>query len=763
MAKEKFRVSGMSCAACSAHVEKAVRAVKGVQSADVSLLTNSMVVEYDSSVSENDIIKAVKKSGYGASSAESKSDSGEDTGGSASDEIKSLKLRFIVSLCSLVPLMYVAMYHMLNMWFGLPIPPFMMEFFHGSENALTFCLVQLLLLLPIIFANQKYFTRGYKSLFRGAPNMDTLIALGSSAAVFYGIFAMFRIGYGLGHGDMELVARYSMDVYFESAGTILTLITLGKFFEARSKGRTGDAIRRLVNLTPKTATVRRGEEEIEVLVSDIEVGDTVIVKPGVAIPVDGVITSGGGSVDESAITGESLPAEKNIGDAVISATMNLSGYIELEARKVGDDTTIAQIVKLVEVAASSKAPISRLADKISGLFVPIVIAIAVISAVVWLIVGQSAEFALSVGIAVLVISCPCALGLATPVAIMVGTGKAAESGVLIKSGEALEIAHSVDTVVLDKTGTITEGKPKVTDVIPLGIKEPELLAIAYSLEKQSEHPLAATIVTYAQENNAAELAASDFKAEFGKGVSAKVDGKAYFAGNLAYMKSIGESIGIDTQSASETVESFAAEGKTPLFFSDGNKLLGVIAVSDTVKPTSVEAIRRFHKLNIRTVMLTGDNRRTAEAIRKQVGISEAISEVLPQDKEQKIAELQAAGHRVAMIGDGINDSPALMRADVGIAIGAGSDIAIESADIVLVKSDLLDAVTAIRLSKAVIRNIKQNLFWAFIYNIIGIPIAAGVFFAAFALKLDPMIGAVAMSLSSVFVVTNALRLKLFRA
>ncbi len=759
MIKEKFNVTGMSCAACSAHVEKAVSAVPGVKSVNVNLLTNSMTVDYDDSVTSKDIVRAVKKSGYGASSAESNSND-DSRMSSASDEIKSLKRRFIISLCFLVPLMYVAMYHMFNMWFGLPVPPFMTDFFHGSENALTFCLTQLLLVLPIIFVNQKYFINGYRSLFHRAPNMDTLIALGSSAAVFYGIFAMFRIGYGLGHGDFALVEKYSMDVYFESAGTILTLITLGKFFEARSKGHTSDAIGKLINLAPKTAIVLRDGVEAEVSVSDIAVGDIIVVKPGMAIPVDGVVTKGSTSVDEAAITGESIPVEKAVGDHVISATVNVSGYIEFEAQKVGENTTIAQIVKLVEEASSSKAPISRLADKISGIFVPIVIGIAIISAVIWLLVGQSAEFALSIGIAVLVISCPCALGLATPVAIMVGTGKGAENGVLIKSGEALEIAHSVDTVVLDKTGTITEGKPAVTDVIALGdTDEASFLQIAYSLEKQSEHPLAGAVVAYSQENGVAELTAGDFKAEFGKGISATVDGKTYYSGNAAYIRSIG----VDADEINGTIDELASEGKTPLIFADDKNLLGIIAVADVVKPTSAAAIKQLRDMGINTVMLTGDNSVTAEAIRKLIGIDEAIAEVLPQDKEKKIAELQAAGHSVAMIGDGINDSPALMRADVGIAIGAGSDIALESADIVLVKSDLLDAVTAIRLSKAVMRNIKQNLFWAFIYNVIGIPIAAGVFFAAIGLKLDPMIGAAAMSLSSVFVVTNALRLKLFKA
>lgn len=763
MIKEKFAVTGMSCSACSAHVEKSVSALQGVQQVTVNLLTNSMVVEYDeSAVSEKDIIKAVKKGGYGASPDKSTAKAGaapRDTAAESADALKLMKKRFIVSLCFLIPLMYLSMHHMFFEWFGLPVPSFIIKYFHGNENAVTFALSQLLLLLPIVFANQKYFKNGFSSLFKGHPNMDSLIAMGSSAAIAYGLFALYRIGYGLGHGDMDVVSQYSMDLYFESAGTILTLITLGKYLETKSKGKTSEAITKLIGLAPKTALVVRDGQETEVPVGDIIVGDIIAVKPGASIPVDGIIVEGGTSVDESAITGESIPVEKKEGDAVISATVNKAGSIRFRATKVGEDTTISQIVKLVEEASASKAPIAKLADKIAGIFVPTVITIAIIAAAIWLLTGATVEFALSIGISVLVISCPCALGLATPVAIMVGTGKGAENGILIKSGDALETAHSVDTVVLDKTGTITQGTPKVTDVLPVSAHRDTLLSIAYSLEKQSEHPLAEAVVAYAEENGVTSQKVTDFRAEFGKGVSAKIDGKTYYAGNMAYLEELGV---LRPDQMSDAVSRLADDGKTPLLFADESTLLGIIAAADTIKPTSREAIEAFKALGIQTVMLTGDNARTAEAIRKKLDIPQVISQVLPQDKERKIAEFQSAGRKVAMIGDGVNDAPALTRADVGIAIGAGSDVAIESADIVLVKSDLMDAVTAIRLSRAVMRNIKENLFWAFFYNSIGIPLAAGLLFLPFGLKLNPMFGAAAMSLSSVCVVCNALRLKFFK-
>lgn len=761
MEKEKFAVTGMSCSACSAHVEKSVSALKGVREVSVNLLTNSMVVDYDESVvSEKDIVRAVKKGGYGAIPEKNRTKAVNPVPAGNGDELKLMQKRLIVSFCFLVPLMYLSMHHMFYEWFGLPIPSFIVKYFHGNENAVTFALSQLLLLLPIVFANQKYYRNGFRTLFHGSPNMDSLIAMGSSAAIAYGLFALYRIGYGLGHGEMAVVEQYSSDLYFESAGTILTLITLGKYLETKSKGRTSEAITKLIGLAPKTALVLRDGQETEVPVEEIIVGDTIVVKPGASIPVDGVILEGTTSVDESAITGESIPVEKKEGDSLISATVNKTGTVLFKATKVGEDTTISQIVKLVEEASASKAPISKLADKIAGIFVPTVIAIAIIAAVIWLLTGATAEFALSIGISVLVISCPCALGLATPVAIMVGTGKGAENGILIKSGDALETAQSIDTVVLDKTGTITQGAPEVTDVLPITADRSTLLSIAYSLERQSEHPLAEAITSYAEENGVTCQKTENFRTEFGKGISGDIGGAPYFAGNAAYLETLGIP-GLEQYAAD--VARLADEGKTPLLFASEASLLGIIAVADTIKATSKEAVEAFKDMGIQTVMLTGDNARTAEAIRKKLGIPQVVSEVLPQDKERKIAEFQSAGRKVAMIGDGVNDAPALTRADVGIAIGAGSDVAIESADIVLVKSDLLDAVTAIRLSRAVMRNIKENLFWAFFYNSIGIPLAAGVLFASLGLKLNPMFGAAAMSLSSVCVVCNALRLKFFKA
>ena len=759
MVKEKFVVTGMSCSACSAHVEKAVASLKGVKAAAVSLLTNSMTVQYDEAVvSAEEIIAAVKKSGYGASVENAGKTKPSHHSSARADEGQEMKIRFIVSLCFLIPLMYLSMYHMFWEWFRLPVPSAILQYFHGTENAAVFALTQLLLLLPIVFINFGYFTRGFRSLFRGVPNMDSLIAIGSAAAIVYGIFALFRIGYGLGHGEFAVAEHYSMELYFESAGTILTLITLGKYLETKSKGRTSEAITRLIGLAPKTALVVRDGEEQEVPVETISLGDLIAVKPGTSIPVDGVIESGATNVDESALTGESIPVEKKVGDSVLSATINRTGYIRFRATKVGEDTTFSQIVRLVEEASASKAPIAKLADKISGIFVPAVILIAVLAAGVWLFMGATVEFALSIGISVLVISCPCALGLATPVAIMVGTGKGAENGILIKSGEALETAHSVDTVVLDKTGTITQGCPKVTDILPLSANKEQLLTVAYSLERQSEHPLAEAVVVYAEENGVPFREVEAFQAKSGRGVSGKLDDVLCHAGNEAYMRELG----LWEESAFQVMERISDEGKTPLLFAGGGRLLGIIAVADTLKPTSQEAINQFRNLGVETVMLTGDNARTAEAIRRKLKIPQVIAEVLPQDKERKIAEFQAQGHRVAMIGDGVNDAPALTRADVGIAIGAGSDVAIESADIVLVRSDLLDAVTAIKLSRAVMRNIRQNLFWAFFYNSIGIPLAAGVFFVWLGLKLNPMFAAAAMSLSSVCVVINALRLKFFR-
>ena len=767
---EQYTVTGMSCAACSAHVEKAVSKVPGVTSCSVSLLTNSMGVEGTASVQE--IITAVEKAGYGASKKESGKKDGRQGIASKEDTLKksaqeaerAMKWRLAISIGFLVPLMYISMHHMFFEWFGLPVPAFVKAAFHGNENALAFGFSQFLLLLPILYVNQKYFKVGFRTLFRGSPNMDSLIAIGASAAVIYGCFAIFRIGYGLGHGDMALVEQYSMDIYFESAGTILTLITVGKYLETKSKGKTSAAITKLMDLSPKTAIILKedGSEE-QIPTEDVKEGDVFLVKPGSLVPVDGLVLEGNSSVDESAITGESIPVEKSAGDKVVSATVNKAGALKCRAEKVGEDTTLSQIIRLVEEAGASKAPIARLADKIAGVFVPIVIGIALLAAIIWLIAGAGFEFAMSVGIAVLVISCPCALGLATPVAIMVGTGVGAKYGVLIKSGEALQEARNVDTVVLDKTGTVTEGKPKVTDVIDYSGNRQEAVAFAAALEKPSEHPLSEAVVGYAKELGLALPEVTEFQAVFGKGIQGKIDGIQYFAGNRKFLEE--KSVAL-TPKQEQKAEQLAEEGKTPLLFgkeeNGSHRLTAIIAVADTIKESSLEAIRQLMQMNIQTIMLTGDNRKTAEAVRKNLGIQEVIAEVLPGEKEEKIRALKEQGRKVAMIGDGINDAPALASADVGIAIGAGTDVAMESADIILMKSDLRDAVTAIRLSKAVIRNIKENLFWAFFYNSIGIPLAAGILYPMFGLKLNPMFGAAAMSLSSVCVVANALRLRNFK-
>ena len=751
--KEKYRVTGMTCSACSARVDKCVRKLTGVQDVSVNLLTNSMSVIYDEAVlSADDIVRAVTDAGYGAApekaaaAATPSPTAGTDV---LAEQMKEMKIRLIVSFSFLIPLMYVSMGSMM----GLPLPGFL----SGMENAVAFSLTQFLLCLPIVYVNRRYYQVGFKTLFHGAPNMDTLIAIGSSAALIYGLFAIYRIGYGLGVMDMELVHQYHMDLYFESAATILALITLGKTLEARSKGKTGEALSKLMKLVPEVALVERDGVQMEIPSSQVLSGDTVVVKPGSRVPVDGVILEGRSSLDESAITGESIPVEKGPGDTVVSATINKTGFFKFRATKVGDDTTLSQIIHLVEEASSSKAPIAKIADKIAGIFVPIVMTIAVIAAIVWLLLGYDFEFAMSTGIAVLVVSCPCALGLATPVAIMVGTGKGAEYGILIKSGEALETAHHINTVVLDKTGTITEGRPQVTDIIPAsGLTEENLLRIAASLEKPSEHPLAEAILKQAEHM---ELpAVTSFTAVPGRGVSGVIDDVRYFAGNQALLTEQG----IAAPEAEKLLADLADAGKTPLLFASEKEYLGLIAVSDVVKPTSFAAIQAFKKMGIDVVMLTGDNQRTADAIKRQLDIPKVIAGVLPQDKEREIARLQQEGRRTAMIGDGINDAPALARADVGIAIGAGTDVALESADIVLMKSDLMDAVTAVQLSKAVLRNIKQNLFWAFFYNTIGIPLAAGLLFIPFGLRLSPMFGAAAMSLSSVCVVSNALRLKFFK-
>lgn len=769
--KERFDVTGMTCSACSSHVEKSVSKLTGVENVSVNLLTNSMQVEFDENKLDTaGIIKAVEDAGYGAAVKDEHAKFGAKTSGQSGSQennglsaveqnVKNMKKRLIVSLIFWIPLMYVSMGHMIYQWLNIPMPPFTMNFLHGNENAITYAFTQFLLLLPILIANQKYFKNGFKTLWHRSPNMDSLIAIGAGAAILYGIFAIYRIGYAMGHGDMMVVHQYAHDLYFESAGTILTLITIGKYLETKSKGKTSEAITKLLNLAPKTVTVVRDGVEQVVDAADVEKGEIFLVKPGESVAVDGIVLEGKSSFDESAITGESIPVPKQEGDTIVSASMNKSGLIRAKATKVGEDTTIAQIIRLVEEASSSKAPIAKMADKIAGVFVPTVITIALITGIIWLISGATFEFAMSTAIAVLVISCPCALGLATPVAIMVGTGKGAENGILIKSGDALETAHQIDTVVLDKTGTITQGKPVVTDIICAAGKnadKTQLLQIAGSLEKGSEHPLAEAIVNYCVTNNISLEKVTDFNALFGKGIEGTVSGTHYFAGNEKMMEEKG--ISLSTEQKNQ-IQALAKQGRTPLLFADGKQFLGIVAVADVVKPTSKEAVQKFRDYGIHVIMLTGDNEVTAQAIKEQVGINEVIAGVLPTQKEEKISALKQAGHKVAMIGDGVNDAPALASADVGIAIGAGTDVAIESADIVLMKNDLLDAVGAVKLSKAVIRNIKENLFWAFFYNSIGIPLAAGVLYPLFQIKLNPMFGAAAMSLSSVCVVSNALRLR----
>lgn len=764
--KEKFDVTGMTCSACSSRVEKCVSKLEGVEEVTVNLLTNSMQVKYDENVlEEQGIIDAVVHAGYGASPARESSgfaggskgtavgqaqrQQGENGKNQVQEHLEYMKKRTFWSFVFLIPLMYVSMGHMI----GAPLPGFL----HGTVNAVAFAMTQFLLCLPVLYINRGYFTKGFSTLLHGAPNMDTLIAVGSAASLVYGIFAIYRMGYGLGVQDMELVERYLHDLYFESAVMILALINIGKYLEARSKGKTSQAIEKLMDMAPKTAFVERDGMVLEIPAEEILPGDVLQVKPGSSVPADGVILEGSTSVDQAAITGESIPVQKNPGDSVIAATMNKAGFFRMKATKVGKDTTFAQIIRLVEDASASKAPIAKMADKIAGVFVPVVMAIALITGIAWVIAGAEFEFALSCAISVLVISCPCALGLATPVAIMVGTGKGAENGILIKSGEALEVTHNIQSVVLDKTGTITQGTPEVTDIQAFGMEKQELLKIAGALEKKSEHPLAEAVLKKAEEEGILLPEVQEFQAVPGKGIQGKIQGIQYYAGNLKFM----EERQIDTSKVEKQVERLAEEGKTPLIFATEEQVLGILAAADLVKPTSAQAIRELKKLGIQVIMLTGDNERTAKAIQKQLDLDTVIAEVLPQDKEREVAKLQAEGKTVAMVGDGVNDAPALARADVGIAIGAGTDVAIESADIVLMKNDLLDVVTAVGLSKAVIRNIKENLFWAFFYNACGIPLAAGLLYPVFGLKLSPMFGAAAMSLSSLFVVSNALRLRFF--
>lgn len=757
--QEKYDVTGMSCAACSTRVEKNVSALPGMNECSVNLLKNSMVVNYDDQVlSSAQIIQAVEKAGYGASlqrkgghSTLASSTKQVTPVNTAKKEYESMKRRVIWSFVFTIPLFYISMGHMM----GWSLP----GFFLGTENSMIYALTLFLLVLPVAMINKKYYRQGFKTLFHGSPNMDSLIALGSGASLLYGIYALYKIAFGFGHGDLAMVNQYTNDLYFDGAGTILTLITLGKFFEARAKGRTSDAINKLLNLAPKTATVLRNGQETVIPAEDVQKGDILIVKAGESVPVDGVLLEGHASLDESAITGESIPVDKQPGDKVIGATINQSGYFQMQADKVGDETTLSQIIRLVDEATSSKAPIAKLADKVAGVFVPVVIGIAIIAAVVWLLVGSTFEFSLSIAVSVLVVSCPCALGLATPTAIMVGTGRGASNGILIKSAEALETAHSINTVVLDKTGTITQGKPVVTDLTCCnGVTEQQLIQIAASLERLSEHPLARAIVAEAEKQNIEFLPVEKFEQIPGQGIKGNIRGLECLAGNGKMMNAVH----VQDDALTSLQDQMADQGKTPLFFAVNGKLIGMIAVADVVKPTSKQAIADLQAMDIQVVMLTGDHKKTAEAIRKQVGVDRVVAEVLPQDKEREIRTLQEQGKKVAMVGDGINDAPALARADVGIAIGAGTDVAMESADIVLMKNDLLDVAVAIELSKATIRNIKENLFWAFFYNVIGIPIAAGCYYAAFGLKLSPMIAALAMSFSSVFVVSNALRLRFFK-
>ena len=740
--KIKFQVTGMTCAACSARVEKVTKAVSGVEKAEVNLLAGTMVVEAENSAVAEKICKAVHDAGYGAAIAGGEKKTEQQT---QSDGLKEMKKRIIGSAVFLVILMYFTMGHMV----GLPLP----HWYHGTENAMVAVILQFLLTLPAVYLNRVYYTRGFKALWHRSPNMDSLIAVGSSAALIYGVAAMLRMAYALGHGDMATAEHYSKNLYFESAAMILTLITLGKFLETRAKGKTGDAIRKLMDLSPKTALVLKDGTLTEVTVEQVRVGDILAVRSGGRIPVDGVVVRGRGSVDQSALTGESVPVEKKPGDTVAAATINTEGYLEFRAEKVGQDTTLAQIIHMVEEAGGSKAPIARLADKIAGIFVPVVMTIALITFCVWMIAGEGLEFSLTNAISVLVISCPCALGLATPVAIMVGTGRGAGMGVLFKNAEALENLHKIDTVVLDKTGTLTEGKPAVTDILPRACGELELLQIAAALEKQSEHPFAKAILERAAAMPIPE--ASDFETLPGRGVTAVVNGVRYYGGNDKLMAEHGIIV--------PEYRGITEAGKTPLHFaSETGAYLGAVCAADVLKADSSSAVAEMQKLGLDVVMLTGDNKSTAQTIAGQAGISHVISDVLPGDKAGAVKQLQQEGHHVLMVGDGINDAPALVTADVGMAIGAGTDIAMESADVVLISGSLQGVSDAVRLSKATIRNIKQNLFWAFFYNCLGIPIAAGVLFIPFGLQLSPMLGAAAMSVSSVFVVTNALRLRYFK-
>ena len=728
--KQQFTITGMTCSACSARVERVARAVPGVSKAEVNLLAGRLDVEYDGESVTQAVIDAVTHEGYGAQIAQA--DAAKRRSAAQEKALMRMKRRLIVSLVFLVLLMYVSMGHMI----GLPMP----HVFHdGMRGFFIMAATELVLLLPILIVNRVFFTSGFKKLFHGAPNMDTLVALGSAASVLYSLYA--------------IAVGETMGLYFESAGMILTLVTLGKFLETRSKGKTGEAIERLMDLSPKMAVVERDGVQSQIAVEQVRLGDVVLVRPGGRVPVDGVVLEGSSAVDESALTGESIPVEKKPGDRVAAATINKTGFLKFRADKIGEDTTLAQIIRLVEQAGGSKAPIARLADRIAGVFVPVVMSIALVAAIVWLILGQTFEFALTTAVSVLVISCPCALGLATPVAIMVGTGRGAEQGVLFKSAESLEQLHKVDAVVMDKTGTLTRGRPVVTDVAPVGVDEQTLLQLAAALERPSEHPLAEAVVTEAQRRGMAILPAENFASVPGRGVEATVAGRYCLAGNLAFL----QERGIEAAAA----EDFARQGKTPLYFAADGQFIGTIAAQDVEKPTARQTVAELKKRHMDVVLLTGDNEVTANVIAKRLGIERVISGVMPADKEATVRQLQTEGKRGAMVGDGINDAPALTRADVGIAIGAGTDVAIESADVILMRSDPLDVVRAADLSRAVLRNVRENLFWAFFYNTLGIPVAAGVLHFA-GITLSPMLGAAAMSLSSVCVVTNALRLRFWK-
>lgn len=751
MKKQLLDITGMSCSACSSRIEKVVNRMQGVEQMSVNLLKNNAHVTFDESVvDEKAIIARIEKLGFGARVHAANVAAPVPQQDTAAQEMEEMRQRLIGSLIFAGLVFYQ---HMGRMW-GWPLPSFIL----GQENELINALLQMLWCIPVLFIDRKYFIHGVRNLLSGAPNMDSLIAVGSGASFIYGLYSVFGMAYAFGHNRLDLLPGFADALYFEASAVILALVTVGKFMEARAKSHTSDAIKALMNLTPKTALVERHGLQGEIPVEEVVTGDVLIVKSGASVPVDGKIIEGSAALDESALTGESLPVDKTIGDKVIGGTINRSGYFKMEATAIGADTALAKIIALVDEATSSKAPIAKLADKVSGYFVPAVIGIAVLAAVVWLALGASWHFALTIAISVLVISCPCALGLATPTAIMVGTGRGAKSGILIKSATALETAHKIDTVILDKTGTITAGKPVVTDILPIKITENELLAFAAGLEKLSEHPLGEAIVAAAEAKQLVLPEAGNYKQIPGQGVTAELSGAECAAGNLKLL----EALNVDVSSLMERYDKLAAQGKTPLYFVRAGELLGCIAVADTVKPTSREAIGKLQAMGLRVLMVTGDNQATAEAIRAQVGVDEAVAQVLPQDKEAVIRKLQQEGHIVAMLGDGINDAPALARADIGIAIGAGTDIAIEAADMVLIKSDLLDVAKAICLSRSVMTNIKENLFWAFIYNAVGIPFAAGVFYTAFGWLLNPLIAAAAMSCSSVSVVTNALRLRFIK-